>query len=145
MELDGRRLADGTILSTDVCIVGAGPAGLVLAREFIGSSCDVLLLDSGGLRFDRRTQALNDGPRSSAILTSASVIRATGRLAATTQMWNTPVGSAAGAKYVPLDPWDFSEQRDLPLSGWPFDFAHLEPSLPQSAASLWPGSFPVPR
>ncbi len=126
MELDGRRLADQTTLSTDVCIVGAGPAGLVLAREFIGSSCDVLLLDSGGLRFDRRIQALNDGP----VVGDPNLGQRHTRhrqVGGTTQMWDIPVGSAAGAKYVPLDPWDFSEQRDLPLSGWPFDLAHLEP------------------
>lgn len=126
MELNGRRLADGTTLSTDVCIVGAGPAGLVLAREFIGSSCDVLLLDSGGLRFDRRIQALNDGPVVGDQYLGQRHTRQR-QVGGTTQMWNTPVGNADGAKYVPLDPWDFSQQRDLPLSGWPFDFAHLEP------------------
>src|SRR5260370_2151959 len=43
----------------DVCIVGAGAAGLVLAIELINHGKHVLVLESGGLRrWERRTQAL---------------------------------------------------------------------------------------
>src|ERR1700730_15291660 len=43
----------------DICIVGAGAAGLVLAIELINHRKHVLVLESGGLqRWERRTQAL---------------------------------------------------------------------------------------
>jgi hypothetical protein len=34
-------------LETDVCIVGSGPAGLSVAKEFVGSSVRVLVVESG--------------------------------------------------------------------------------------------------
>jgi choline dehydrogenase-like flavoprotein len=58
---DARRLEAGTRLAHDFCIVGAGAAGIALAREFLGSSTRVCVLESGGLAFDRAAQALADG------------------------------------------------------------------------------------
>ena len=55
---DARDVPDGSTVSTDVCIVGAGPAGIALARDLIASGASVHLLESGGLRPDRRTQEL---------------------------------------------------------------------------------------
>ena len=60
MILDGRHVQPGTQLMTDVCIIGAGPAGIALARELDGSGLDVCLLESGGLDLDRQTDSLND-------------------------------------------------------------------------------------
>lgn len=42
----------------DVCIIGGGTAGLTLAREFLGSGCSVVVLESGGTAVEERTQAL---------------------------------------------------------------------------------------
>ena len=41
--------ADSTI-ETDLVIVGGGPAGLTIAREFFGTSARVLVLESGDLK-----------------------------------------------------------------------------------------------
>ena len=38
MELDARELEAETRLEADVCIIGAGPAGITLARELAASS-----------------------------------------------------------------------------------------------------------
>ncbi|MEJ7696125.1 MAG: FAD-dependent monooxygenase [Candidatus Limnocylindrales bacterium] len=43
----------------DLCIVGAGPAGLALARGFIDTGIRVVVLESGGLEPDRSVQALS--------------------------------------------------------------------------------------
>ena len=48
MELDAKRFHEGTTLDTDMCIVGAGPAGLVLAAELVDERCDVIVIESGG-------------------------------------------------------------------------------------------------
>ena len=43
-----------------ITIVGAGPAGIVVALELARKGHDVLLIESGGRRPDDRTQALGD-------------------------------------------------------------------------------------
>ena len=37
MFVDLRSLDNSTVLETDICIVGAGPAGISMARTFIGT------------------------------------------------------------------------------------------------------------
>ena len=61
MIVDARSLEENKIIETDVCIVGAGTAGITLAREFIDQQFRVCLLESGGLKPDRETQALYKG------------------------------------------------------------------------------------
>jgi choline dehydrogenase-like flavoprotein len=49
---------DGAAITTDICIVGAGVAGLTLAREFLGRATRILIIESGGLKDESRTQRL---------------------------------------------------------------------------------------
>lgn len=46
-------------LDTDLVIVGGGPAGLTIAREFFGTSTRVLILESGRLEENPRFANLN--------------------------------------------------------------------------------------
>ncbi|HEY3303815.1 MAG TPA: GMC family oxidoreductase [Candidatus Binatia bacterium] len=140
MELDARKIADGTALEADLCIIGAGPAGIALAREFLGTKTGVLILESGGRWPERRIQKLNDGD----VVGDRYVgLRRSRRRAVggTTHLWNTPVAGAKGAKYVPLDPWDFIEHADLPHGGWPFDYSQLEPFYRRAQAFCGLGPF----
>ncbi len=61
MFIDLRNLDDNSVLEADICIVGAGPAGISMARRLIGTSIDVLMIESGDLEFDDATQALYQG------------------------------------------------------------------------------------
>src|SRR5215472_1705069 len=54
---DARSIAADSTLQADICIVGAGIAGISIAREFIGRSESVVLLEGGGLEF---TKSLRD-------------------------------------------------------------------------------------
>ena len=45
---DAGELASDQLIEADVCVVGAGPAGITVARELIGSDVRVCLLESGG-------------------------------------------------------------------------------------------------
>jgi choline dehydrogenase-like flavoprotein len=49
------------ILTTDTCVVGAGAAGITLARELSKTNSDVILLESGSLSLEGDTQALYQG------------------------------------------------------------------------------------
>lgn len=51
----------GSVVQTDLCVIGAGAAGITIARDFIGSSLQVCLVESGGLDFDEMTQTLYQG------------------------------------------------------------------------------------
>ena len=52
MFMDLLALEDSPNLEADICIVGAGPAGISMARSFLGTSIDVLVLESGGFEYD---------------------------------------------------------------------------------------------
>ena len=56
-----RDYKDGAVIEADICIVGAGAAGITIARELIGSDRKVLLLESGDLEPEGGTLALNEG------------------------------------------------------------------------------------
>ena len=58
---DARELANDQQVEADVCIIGAGPAGISIARELIGNGAQVWLLESGGRDAERRAQRLNRG------------------------------------------------------------------------------------
>jgi choline dehydrogenase-like flavoprotein len=140
MELDARKIFDGASLEADLCIVGAGPAGIALAREFIGEKVRVLLLESGGPEPEEPIQELNEG---AAIGDPYAGLRATRcrAVGGAAHLWNTPVDGAAGAKYAPFDPCDFSQRSELPLSGWPFDHSYLRPFYVRAQALCGLGPF----
>jgi len=126
MELDARRLTDDSILDTDLCIIGAGPAGIALAREFVGLDIGVLLLESGGWDSEEWPQALNEGAVAGDHYTGLRPTRHR-QVGGTTGIWNTPVRGESGAKYVPLDPWDFAPPRSKMATGWPIEREELDP------------------
>lgn len=107
---DARNVPPGSDLEADVCIVGAGAAGITLARELDGSGLRVLLLESGRRGPDRKTQALYLGP--SLGLPYAPLASARLRLfGGTTGHW---------AGYCrTLDEVDFEPRPWIPHSGWP--------------------------
>lgn len=119
MLLDARAFTEGTTLETDVCIVGAGPAGLVLAAELAGTPRDVIILESGGDRMDPDLLPLNDGDHVGDEYAGLAVTRHR-QVGGTSNLWNTAVAGQAGAKYAPLDAADFAERPGRDWSGWPF-------------------------
>ena len=118
MFVDARRLASGERIETDVCIVGAGAAGITVAREFVNTPVRVAVLESGGLTFDAETQSLYEGQLAGVPyfpLTTARVRFFGG----TTNHW-------AGFCH-PFDEQDFEPRAWVPYSGWPIRKAELEP------------------
>lgn len=118
MFLDARNVPDGSEIESDVCIVGAGAAGITLARELAGQSRLVCLLESGGLEPDAETQALYRGEVVGFPYypTDAFRLRYFG---GTTNHWSGVCG--------PLQEIDFEARSWVPHSGWPFARSALEP------------------
>lgn len=59
--LDAKTDDVGAALDASICIVGAGAAGITLARELAGSGQDVLLIEGGAEELDGATQGLFAG------------------------------------------------------------------------------------
>jgi len=117
MIIDARSLPGGTKIDTEVCIVGAGAAGITLAREFTSARFRVVLLESGGLEFEAETQDLYEGRLLDTTLAAltASRLRFFG---GTTNHW--------GGWCLPYEAVDFEVRQGLPHRGWPFDKAYLD-------------------
>jgi choline dehydrogenase-like flavoprotein len=124
---DARSIPDGKTIDTDVCIVGAGVAGLTLAREFLGENTRVCLIESGGFEPDRTTQSLYWGEIRGFPYYPLDTSRAR-FFGGSSNCWHVPLGdNLLGARLRPLDPIDFEERDWVPYSGWPFTKDHLEP------------------
>lgn len=118
MFIDSRQLPDAKEVRADLCIIGAGPAGISIAREFIGTSLDICLLESGGLESDADTQDLCRGRNVGYPYYDLDVAQQR-RFGGATNVWS--------GVCRPLDEIDFHKRDGLPHSGWPFDKAHLDP------------------
>lgn len=127
MIIDARSLASNHTIDTDICIVGAGVAGITLAREFATRQYRVCILESGGLEAEKETQSLYQGENVGHPYYPLDTAR--GRLfGGSSQRWLLELGEGRlGGRLRPLSQIDF-EQRDwVPHSGWPFDKTHLDP------------------
>ncbi len=58
---DARSLSSRELIDADILIIGGGAAGISLALNFIGKNLKVVILESGGLTYERQTQALYRG------------------------------------------------------------------------------------
>jgi choline dehydrogenase-like flavoprotein len=59
--IDARTLASEAVVEADICIVGAGAAGITLARALANDKLRIALFESGGLDFDPETQEFYAG------------------------------------------------------------------------------------
>ncbi|HMQ25418.1 MAG TPA: GMC family oxidoreductase [Acidimicrobiales bacterium] len=127
MLIDARDVADGATLEADLCVVGAGAAGITIARELVDASVDVLLLESGGFEADTATQALYEGemigtPFINGFDPNSEIDLDVVRLrffGGTTNHW------AGWCR--PFDAVDFERREGLAVSGWPISRAELDP------------------
>ncbi|MGI9262349.1 MAG: FAD-dependent oxidoreductase, partial [Woeseiaceae bacterium] len=53
---DAEDLEPGSLIVGDICIVGAGAAGISMALELAGSGLQVILLEAGGMRYEPDSQ-----------------------------------------------------------------------------------------
>jgi choline dehydrogenase-like flavoprotein len=130
---DANDLPDNQALPADICIIGAGAAGIAMALRLIGTRRDVLILESGGLQAEPATQSLYEGFVTDERLHSPPDRYRQRRFGGTTTIW--------GGRCMPLDRIDFEARDYMPHSGWPFDEAALASYYPQANALCEAGDY----
>jgi len=58
---DAKSLSPDAVTDADILIIGGGAAGISLAMNFLNSPLKVVVLESGGLTYERETQSLYRG------------------------------------------------------------------------------------
>src|SRR5580658_10391571 len=61
MHVDARTLENNSVIEGDICIIGAGAAGISMALEWLGTQHKVILLEGGGFEYEDNMQDLYDG------------------------------------------------------------------------------------
>jgi choline dehydrogenase-like flavoprotein len=102
-------------LLTNICIVGAGAAGITLACELSNTSLSVLVLEAGGFATNAglasEFSGFSDFPHPEPSLFREFVF------GGTTRLW--------GGRCVPFDPIDFDVREHVPNSGWPIRYEEV--------------------
>lgn len=127
MLIDFARQSDMDALGADVCIIGAGAAGITLARELLNKGHDVVLLESGGLDQEDELDDLMTGRVEGFPYypLRESRLRFFG---GTTSIW--------GGRCAQLDDIDFEQRSWVPYSGWPLNKTDLVPYYARAQESL---------
>ena len=119
MITDARRLHQNATIECDICIVGAGAAGITLASEFLHNGSDVVLLEGGGTSLERSTQDLYKGEVVNPDRHGRLDLYRQRRFGGTTAVW--------GGRCAPFDEIDFERRPYLSYSGWPIRKSDLDP------------------
>lgn len=127
MHIDSRTLPDQSVIEGDICIIGAGPAGISMALEWMNTSHSVILLEGGGYKVDNRMQDLYHGE---------SVGQRYYALQAARLHFFGGTSGHWGGLCAPLDPIDFKKRSWVPDSGWPITWEELNPYYKRAQEKL---------
>jgi choline dehydrogenase-like flavoprotein len=127
---DARDLPSDVVVRGDLCVIGAGPAGQTVAREFAATDKRVLLLESGNLDFDQYANSLNDGEVVSSNHSSRALKQGRRRgFGGTTNLWvygSTGDDGRRRARMLIPQPLDFEDRGLGSIAAWPFGRTELE-------------------
>lgn len=132
--VDLEELPGSAEVQAEVCIVGAGAAGITIARELSGRDSSVVLLEGGGLKLEPATQALYQGESVGFQYEDLEAARCRYFGGST-----NPEGWGGWCK--PLAPLDFEHRSWVPHSGWPITFKELMPWYTRANAVCEAGPF----
>jgi choline dehydrogenase-like flavoprotein len=102
-----------------VCVVGAGPAGITLALELAAKGLRVLVLESGGEAEDKSLAELSASEIVDPKVHDDTRITMSRRLGGTSNLW--------GARCQPLDPIDLADRPWIGGASWPMALSDIEP------------------
>jgi len=132
MHIDARKLENNSIIEGDVCIIGAGTAGISIALDWIGSRHKVILLEGGGFTYDEQVQDLYDGETTGQKYYPLTSTRL--------HLFGGTTGHWAGM-CSPFDNIDFIKRDWVPESGWPISRNDLDPFYARAHKTLELGPY----
>jgi len=137
MHIDARNSENNSVIEGDICIIGAGAAGISIAMEWINSPYQVILLEGGGFGYDDRVQELYDGKTTGQRYYPLKACRL--------HYFGGTTGHWAGFCST-LDPIDFKKRDWVPESGWPISRNDLDPfyERAQKNVDLGPYNYSLP-
>lgn len=103
--------------SFDVCIAGAGPAGLAVALECEARGLSIIVIEAGGLQ-----------PQAAGLAAEAPDILDTLRHAQMDVVTRQALGGTSwawGGECIPFDTIDFEHRDYVPHSGWPISYSDI--------------------
>ena len=118
MHTDARKLENNTKIEGDICIVGAGAAGISMALDWNKNGKNVILLEGGGFEYDNKIQDLYSGNSTGQRYYPLRSCRLH-LFGGTTGHW--------GGMCAPFDPIDFKKRSWVSDSGWPITLQDLVP------------------
>jgi choline dehydrogenase-like flavoprotein len=130
-----------TELTADVCVIGAGPAGITVSDGLVEAGAKVILVESGRLDDDPAAQQLNLGHADGAIIKGHTTYLSDGRrrqVQGSASVWGP-------GWCMPFREIDFHERPWVARSGWPLEPEELAPYETQAAATFGFDAFRAPR
>jgi choline dehydrogenase-like flavoprotein len=133
MQIDLEGEATGTTYTSQICVLGGGIAGLVLARRLAQRGIQVHLLEAGGLDLEPRSQALY-----------AAQMAADRHAGATDGRFRVFGGSSTrwGGQILPFTDDIFEPSPGTPSHPWPIAASAIEPYYADVMAILGVDSLP---
>lgn len=147
MIIDGKSLSNDTRIEADICILGAGVAGIILANELKNSFANIVVLEAGGEQYSTESQSLYAANKNSKGYPDPQHSRLR-FLGGSSNHW--------GNNTSPLSKIDFEVRDWIPNSGWPIKLTTLEPYYTKAAnycgtmsdgyqTSFWANKFNQPN
>ena len=125
MLTDARSLKTDSVLQADVCVIGGGAAGIILALELQQSGLRTVVLESGGL--DGPDPATQDLHRGESVGQPVQSLREQRPLDEIRLRWLGGTTNHWAGFCRKLEPIDFERREHLSVSGWPLRPSDLEP------------------
>jgi len=136
------RLRSPEELQTDICVIGAGPAGISFAHEYVGRSTGVVVVESGSYEYDTRAQELSRGEANSKHYAGDALsVGRRRQFGGTSNLWVYRTLPGSGRRYarsLPPQAIDFEARDNDTTGGWPFPVTAIEPHY-ERAQALWNG------
>ena len=115
---DGRNLTQNTVVNADICIIGGGVAGLVIAKELSKSNKNIVLIESGDEGFSMENQSLYAPDQKNDTLYPDPTYTRLRFLGGASNHWENNTS--------PLDKIDFEKKEWIKNSGWPIKYDDIK-------------------
>jgi choline dehydrogenase-like flavoprotein len=111
-------LSEDIGIEEDLAVIGAGPAGIVVALEAARHGHSVVLVESGHQNFDPTVQELSEAAAWDHHRHAPLSLAVRRQVGGTSVIW--------GGRCVPFDPVDFAPRSFLGVPTWPIDYDTIQ-------------------